>query len=37
MVRVTMSAVTDSEKPKHNTPQMIIRISSSLSNDRHFR
>ncbi len=31
MVRVTMSNITDSEKPKHNSPQMIIRTSSSLS------
>ena len=37
MVRVTISAVTESENPKHNTPQTIIRNSSSLSNDRHFR
>ena len=37
MVRVTMSNITDSEKPKHNSPHSIIRISSSLSNDRHFR
>src|SRR5215813_9692802 len=37
MVRVTMSQVTDSEKPKHSTPQTIISTSSSLSNDCHFR
>ena len=37
MVRVTMSAVTESENPKHNAPQTIIRIISSLSNARHFR
>ena len=37
MVRVTISAVTESENPKHSMPHTIIRISSSLSNDRHFR
>ena len=37
MVRVTMSNITDTEKPKHSTPQSIIRISSSRSNARHFR
>ena len=37
MVRVTMSNITDSEKPKHSTPQRIIRTSSSLSSARHFR
>src|SRR5215475_9323049 len=37
MVRVTMSAVTDNEKPKHSRPHSIIRISSSRSSARHFR
>src|SRR5215471_21386310 len=37
MVRVTMSAVTDSEKPKHNTPHNSIKTSSSRSNARHFK
>ena len=36
-LRVTMSQVTDSENPKHNTPQRIISASSSLSNAGHFR
>ena len=37
MVRVTMSAVTDSEKPKQSTPQRIISASSSQSSPRHLR
>src|SRR6478672_3014582 len=37
MVRVTMSAVTDSEKPKHSTPHRIMSASSSQSSQRHFR
>src|SRR6516225_6553592 len=37
MVRVTISAVTDIEKPKQRTPHSTIRINSSLSSVRHFR
>ena len=37
MVRVTMSNITDSEKPKHSTPHRIISPSSSQSSHRHFR
>src|ERR1700730_4388526 len=37
MVRVTMSAVTDNEKPKQSRPHSTIKPSSSLSNTGHFR
>src|SRR4029079_8102468 len=37
IVRVRMSNITDSEKPKHRIPQTIIRINSSLYSERHFR
>ena len=36
-IRGGLSQVTDNEKPKHSAPQMIIKASSSLSSDRHFR